>query len=66
MQTCHVPHTNRTFNALSGNTITVMSPDGKPIQVNASALQSAGAQMASGTLEIIDKLATNVVNKKCQ
>ena len=27
-----------------------MSPEGKPIQVNASALQAAGAQNAIGTL----------------
>jgi hypothetical protein len=28
--------------------VTVMSPDGKPIQVDASALQAAGAQNAIG------------------
>ena len=30
--------------------VTVMSPEGKPIQVNASALQAAGAQNTIGTL----------------
>ena len=33
-----------------GNTVTVMSPEGKPIQVNASALQAAAAQNAIGRL----------------
>ena len=31
-----------------GNTVTVMSPEGKPIQVNASALQAAAAQNTVG------------------
>ena len=31
-----------------GNTVTVMSPDGKPVTVNASALQAAAAQNAVG------------------
>ena len=34
-----------------GNMVTVMSPDGKPIQVDASALQAAGAQNAIGEIE---------------
>ena len=33
----------------SGNTVTVMSPDGKPIQINANALQTAAAQTAAGS-----------------
>ena len=39
---------NQSFN--SGNSVTVMSPEGKPIQVNAAALQSAVAQNTSGLL----------------
>ena len=35
-----------------GNTVTVMSPDGKPIQVNANALQAAGAQNPMGMLKV--------------
>ena len=31
-----------------GNTVTVMSPEGTPIQVNTSALQAAAAQNATG------------------
>ena len=37
-----------------GNTVTVMSPEGKPIQVNTSALQAAAAQTAMGRLFIFD------------
>ena len=33
-----------------GSTVTVMSPDGKPVTVNASALQAAAAQNAVGRL----------------
>lgn len=36
---------------LLGNMVTVMSPDGNPIQVNASALQAAAVQNTVGTLE---------------
>ena len=32
--------------------VTVMSPDGKPIQVNASALQSAGSQNNTGMIQV--------------
>ena len=32
------------YDDILGNMITVLSPEGKPIQVNASALQAAGAQ----------------------
>ena len=35
-----------------GNTVTVMSPDGKPIQVNANALQAAAAQNPMGMLKV--------------
>lgn len=35
-----------------GNTVTVMDPDGIPIQVNASALQLEGAQNQMGKLDI--------------
>ena len=36
------------YNLIVGNTVTVMSPEGKPIQVNAGALQAAAAQNAVG------------------
>ena len=36
-----------------GGTVTIMSPDGTPVQVNASALQAASAQNAVGTLNSI-------------
>ena len=39
-----------TFFNNTGNSVTVMSPEGKPIQVNAAALQSAAAQNATGLL----------------
>ena len=35
-----------------GNNVTVMSQDGKPIQVNNAVLQSAAAQNAAGMLGI--------------
>ena len=34
------------LNKFVGNTVTVMSPDGKPIQVNSTALQAAVTQNA--------------------
>ena len=38
--------------------VTIMSPEGKPIQVNASALQAASAQNTMGMLKMkIDKTA---------
>ena len=33
-----------------GNSVTVMSPEGKPIQINTAALQSAVAQNTTGIL----------------
>ena len=41
------------INYFVGNTVTVMSPEGKPIQVNAGALQAAAAQNVAGMLDII-------------
>ena len=38
-----------------GNTVTVMSPDGKPVIVNASALQAAEAQNAVGRLFLYNR-----------
>ena len=38
------------FIPILGNTVTVMSPEGKPVTVNASALQAAAAQNAVGML----------------
>jgi len=51
-----------------GNTVTVMSPDGKPIQVSASALQAASAQNAvgQGMLIIIKSHEKSIKNKNCQ
>ena len=34
-----------------GNTVTIMSPEGKPIEVNASALQAASSQNAVGMFD---------------
>ena len=36
------------FITVLGNTVTVMSPDGKPVQINSSALQASAAQNAVG------------------
>ena len=36
-----------------GNMVTIMSPEGKPIQVNASALQAASAQNSMGMLRLV-------------
>ena len=33
--------------------VTIMSPEGKPIQVNASALQAASAQNTMGMLNLL-------------
>ena len=33
--------------------VTIMSPEGKPIQVNASALQAASAQNTMGMLKLL-------------
>ena len=47
-----------------GSTVTVMSPDGTPIQVNAAALQAASIPNAMGTLSnltasfLLNKLVT--------
>ena len=34
--------------SILGNTVTVMSPEGKPIQVNTNSLQAVAAQNAMG------------------
>ena len=39
-----------------------MSPDGKPIQVNAGALQAAAAQNVAGMLEIIKEITETCLN----
>ena len=50
-----------------GSTITVMSPEGKPIQVNPSALQSVAAQVAIGRStkisQNVELLKTRIANK---
>ena len=51
-----------------GNVVTVMSPEGKPIQINASALNVTGAQNAAGSMMDIYNLEIilNVLQKNCQ
>ena len=44
---------NESFTEFLGKTVTVMSPEGKPVQINASALQAASSQNAAGRLFII-------------
>ena len=41
------------FASILGGTVTIMSPDGTPVQVNASALQAASAQNAAGMSDSI-------------
>ena len=50
------------FPELLGNTVTIMSPEGKPIQVNAGALQAAAAQNAAGMLELIKEITEICLN----
>ena len=51
-----------------GNMVTVMSPEGKPIQVNANALNAAGAQSAVGMiffkLKYRNQFQTRIADKK--
>ena len=42
-----------------GNMVTIMSPEGKPIQVNASALQAAAGQNTMGMLK---DMSVNMIN----
>ena len=52
---------------ISGNMVTVMSPDGKPIQVNASALQSAGSQNNIGMIQLGKKCHNQIdLKQNCQ
>ena len=50
-----------------GSTVTVMSPEGKPIQVNPSALQSVAAQAAIGRStkisQNVEQSKTRIANK---
>ena len=47
----------------SGNVVTVMSPEGQPIQMNAMALQAAAAQNATGMLgSFFFKIKFNIFN----
>ena len=41
-----------------------MSPKGKPIQVNAGALQAAAAQTVAGMLEIIKEITETCLNQE--
>ena len=43
-----LPVVRNHFVPVLGNTVTVMSPDGKPVQIDSSALQAAVAQNAVG------------------
>ena len=54
------------FNNIVGNTVTVMSPDGKPIHVNAGALQAAAAQNLAGMLGTLKKSNKNSLIRNCQ
>ena len=47
----------------SGGTVTVMSPDGKPIQVPASSLQAAGVQNGIYLSKKETKNCPEIVNK---
>ena len=49
-----------------GNTVTVMSPEGKPIQINASSLQTAEAQNAMGMLIILRIKFFHKYGQDCQ
>ena len=46
-------------NSILGNMVTIMSPEGKPIQVNASALQAAAGQNTMGMLK---DTSVNMIN----
>ena len=46
--------------------ITVMSPDGKPMQVAANALQAGGAGQLGGRIEITKFIRNSNVTKNCQ
>ena len=43
--------------------VTIMSPEGKPIQVNASALQAASAQNTMGMLKLLTDDEKQIVNE---
>ena len=53
-----------------GNTVTVMSPDGTPVQVNNNALQEAVAQGSTGMSKQIDSeieiMQKMIIDKNCQ
>ena len=53
-----------------GNTVTVMSPDGTPLQVNNNALQEAVAQGSTGMSKQIDSeieiMQKMIIDKNCQ
>ena len=49
-----------------GNTVTVMSPDGKPIQINASSLQAATAQNSMGMITILELSCLDNCSQDCQ
>ena len=46
--------------------VTVMSPDGKPIQINASVLQAAGSQTNIGIYKNLSKMSRYIFNQNCQ
>ena len=49
-----------------GNTVTVMSPDGKPIQINASSLQAATGQNTIGMNAILELSFLDNCSQDCQ
>ena len=53
---------NQNFNQIIGNLVTILSPEGKPIQVDANALQAAGVQNGIGMKDSMNK--QNVLKTK--
>ena len=53
---------NQNFNQIIGNLVTILSPEGKPIQVDANALQAAGVQNGIGMNDSMNK--QNVLKTK--
>ena len=58
---------NQNFNQIIGNLVTILSPEGKPIQVDANALQAAGVSNGIGMNDSIHKMwKTKQKTKNCQ
>ena len=52
-------HLNQNFNQIIGNLVTILSPEGKPIQVDANALQAAGVANGIGMNDSTHKIYKN-------